>query len=356
MRETLSIVIPAYNEEENIRELYRQLKEVLSTLPLKSAEIIFVDDGSRDLTFLRCQELQKGDASIKIVRLMRNSGHEIAMTAGMDHASGEAVLFMDADLQHPPLYIPEMVRLWQAGKDIVLTRRKDNPSTSGFYRFCARNFYRLLNFLSDVKVPKNMPDFRLIDQKYINHFKKFDERDFLFRGMLCLVMRPDNPKVAFVDFVANHRFAGTTKYNFFKCLKLAINSIVQFSVRPLYLSLWLAALSGLLALMLGGVAIIEYFVMHSPTPGYTTIVSAVVFMGAMNLFVLAIIGIYIGKIHMETKKRPLYFAELITQDSFLNGAEEKNGAGIPCHAGPETRFTQAPCNQDPVPAKFFREK
>jgi len=313
MKNSLSIVISAYNEEGNVKELHRQLKKVIADLPLREVELIFVNDGSKDKTLAEISALQKDDPSVKIVNFVRNMGHEVAMRAGMDHASGDAVLFMDADLQHPPSHIPEMVRLWQDGKDIVLTRRTDNVATSRLYKLASGAFYKVLNFLSDVKVPKNTPDFRLLDREYVEYFKSFGERDIMFRGLLSLAVSLDSDRVATIDFAAPARLHGETKYGFgWRSVKLAVDSILQFSTKPLYLSLWLAILSGGAAVILAMYVIIERYFLKNPTPGYATTVTAVMMMGAVNLFVLTIIGAYIGKIHMETKKRPLYLAEFIT--------------------------------------------
>jgi dolichol-phosphate mannosyltransferase len=311
MKDFLSIVIPAYNEEGNIAELHSSLRAALAKARLRRIEIIFVDDGSTDGTLAAMRAAQAGDGDVRIVRLSRNMGHEAAMVAGMNHASGEAVVFMDADLQHPPALVPEMVRLWRAGKDIVLTRRTDNADTGLLYKMCAGTFYRVLNFLSDVEIPKNTPDFRLIDRRYVDYFKTFDERDFMFRGILSMITSLDAENVAMIEFKAPKRLSGESKYGFFTSLRFALNSIMQFSTRPLYLSLWFAILFGILAAGLGIYVIVEKYMLARPTPGYATIVTAVVFMGAMNLFVLAIIGAYIGKIHIETKKRPLYLADII---------------------------------------------
>ncbi len=315
LKQHLSIVISAYNEEGNIQALYRHLKSVAGRLPLKSVEFIFVDDGSTDGTCRAIMRLKKKDGRVKIVRLVRNFGHEIAMTAGMDHARGDGVVFMDADLQHPPKYIADMVRLWQNGSDIVLTKRQDNLAVSSFYKWCACSFYKILNFLSEIPIPEKMPDFRLIDRKYINYLKRFNESDRLFRGMLGWMM-PD-ARVAVIPFVAPERLSGKSKYNFKKAGQLALNSILQFSVKPLYLALWLAILSALFALCLGAWVIVEHFILNNPTPGYATVMATIVFMGSMNLFMFAIQGAYIAKIHVECKKRPLYLAE------FSDREEEK---------------------------------
>ena len=307
MRESLSIVISAYNEGESIEALYAELSKVMNSLPLKTYELIFVDDGSKDDTYVKCARLQEKDKAVKIVRLRRNFGHEIAMTAGMDYAKGDAVVFMDADLQHPPVYIKEMVKYWQEGTDIVLTKRVENEATSKFYDFCAAAFYKILNFLSDTRIPAKTPDFRLIDRSYVDFLKRFSEHDRLFRGLLSWAMPTDNVKV--INFIAPERFAGASKYNFRKSLGLALNSIVQFSTKPLRLSIYLGLLTALISGCLGLYVIVEHFVMNKPTPGYATIVTSVVFLGSVQLIVLGIIGEYIGKIHMEVKKRPLYIAE-----------------------------------------------
>lgn len=306
---TVSIVISAYNEEGNINKLHQELKAELKKVKDVEFEMLFVDDGSKDTTLSKIKKLQEKDERVKIVQLKRNFGHEIAMTAGMDYAKGDAVIFMDADLQHPPLYIPQMVKAWQDGAEIVLTKRTDNVATSKFYKFCAKSFYWLLNMLSETKIGESMPDFRLIDRKYVDFLKGFNEQDRLFRGLLSWIM--PNDKVKMIEFVAPERFSGTTKYNFIKSLRLAISSITQFSVRPLHLATWLGILGAACSMILGCYVVIERFVLHNPTPGYATIVAAVGFIGAVQLITLGIIGEYIGKIHMEVKKRPLYLADFI---------------------------------------------
>ncbi|MBO7332268.1 MAG: glycosyltransferase family 2 protein [Alphaproteobacteria bacterium] len=302
-RDSVSIVISAFNEEENIPELYKQLKKVLQKISVKKTEIIFVDDGSSDRTAEICAKLQKRDKCVRLLRLSRNFGHEIAMTAGMDYATGEAVIFMDADLQHPPKYIPEMISLWQKGSNVVLTRRLDNLEKKGIYKLFSKSFYWVLNKLSDVSIAPNTPDFRLLDREYIEFLKKFNEHDRLFRGMLSWIKPRD---VTYVDFVAPNRFAGKTKYNFFKSVSLAITSIIQFSVKPLYLSLILAIITGVISLLFGVYVIVEYFLLSHRTPGYATIMTTIFFMGSLQLFMFAILGAYIAKIHTEVKKRPLY--------------------------------------------------
>ena len=314
---TVSIVVSAYNEEGNIEKLYDELKKEIDKVSKVCFEILFVNDGSSDQTFSKIQKLVDLDNRVKMVNLKRNFGHEIAMTAGMDYAKGDAVIFMDADLQHPPVYIPQMVDAWLEGAEIVLTKRVDNVATSWFYKLCAKTFYFILNLLSETKIGESMPDFRLIDRKYVDFLKGFNEQDRLFRGLLSWIM--PNDKVKVIDFVAPNRFSGVSKYNFFKSLKLAIDSITQFSVRPLHLATWFGFAGAACSILLGLWVIFEHFVQHNPTPGYATIVSVVGFVGAVQLITLGIIGEYIGKIHIEVKKRPLYLADLIESKDDKNG-------------------------------------
>lgn len=309
---TVSIVVSAYNEEGNIKKLYDELSKELSKIKNIDFEMLFVNDGSKDKTFFEIEKLISKDARVKMINLKRNFGHEIAMTAGMDYAKGDAVVFMDADLQHPPVYIKQMVEAWQDGYEIVLTKRVDNVATSKFYKFCAKSFYFILNVLSETKIGESMPDFRLIDRKYVDFLKGFNEQDRLFRGLLSWIM--PNDKVKIIDFVAPERFSGTSKYNFLKSFKLAVDSITQFSVRPLHLATYLGFAGAALSILLGLWVIFEHFIEHNPTPGYATIVCVVGFVGAVQLITLGIIGEYIGKIHIEVKKRPLYLADFLEQD------------------------------------------
>lgn len=308
----ISVVISAFNEEDNVEPLYQELTKTTNQIKDTDFEFLYVDDGSKDKTYARCLDLQKKDNRVKIVQLKRNFGHEIAMTAGMDYAKGDAVIFMDADLQHPPHYIADMVHLWQKGNQIVLTKRTDNQATSKLYKFCAKTFYFILNKLSDVKIMESAPDFRLLDRKYVDFLKGFNEQDRLFRGLLSWIMPNDH--VAMIEFIAPPRHAGTSKYNFFKSSKLAVNSVLQFSVAPLRLATYFGLFTAFCSGLLGLYVLIEYFFLNKPTPGYATIMTTVIFIGAVQLICLGILGEYIGKIHMEVKKRPLYVADYISEE------------------------------------------
>ncbi|MCL2749210.1 MAG: glycosyltransferase family 2 protein [Alphaproteobacteria bacterium] len=313
MKKNVSIVISCYNEEGNVKELHHQLADMLGKAKV-DAEIIFVNDGSVDRTLLFCHELQKIDKRVKIVNFTKNFGHEAAMIAGMEYSKGDAVIFMDADLQNPVSVVGKMIEEWKKGEKIVLTRRRNYVNNNIIYKLCTKVFYFGLNMLSEVRIPKAMPDFRLIDREYVEFLKKFDERDVMFRGMLSLIT--DVSKVKIVEYDSPERVAGETKYKFgLRSMKLAIDSVLQFSVRPLYLVVWLAVFVGIISVGLGTYVIIERFILGNPTPGYAAIMSAITFSTAVILFALGGIGIYIGKIHLEVKKRPLYFAEYIESKS-----------------------------------------
>ena len=316
MSKLVSIVISCYNEEGNIKELHKQLGRMLSGIE-QDAELIFVNDGSRDKTLLHCMELQKTDPRVKIVNFTKNMGHEIAMIAGMDFAKGDAVAFMDADLQNPPSVMGELIKKWRQGEKIVVTRRLNQVRPGLIYKICQKGFYFILNMLSDVKIPKSMPDFRILDRDYVEFLKKFNERDVLFRGMLSLIV--DAEKLPVVEYESLKRHSGETKYGFsLRTMGLVLDSVLQFSVRPLWLALWLAVLIGMVSIGLGTYVVIERFMLGNPTPGYAATMSMITFGTSIILFVQAIIGMYIGKIHMEAKKRPLYFAEYIEKHKSSN--------------------------------------
>ncbi|MCQ2965523.1 MAG: glycosyltransferase family 2 protein [Alphaproteobacteria bacterium] len=305
----LSIIISAFNEEGNIDALYAELKKVLPNVDVPNIEIIFVNDGSTDSTAEKIKKLQTKDSRVKLVDFKRNFGHEIAMTAGMEYAKGDACIFMDSDLQHPPVFIKEMVDKWNKGADIVLTRRIDNVATSKLYKFMSAAFYKILNLLSDTKIPEKTPDFRLLDKKYTSFLKQFNEGERLFRGLLNYIM--PNEGVEYIEFSAPERFSGTTKYSFAKSLALAFSTIVQFSVKPLRFSIYLGVLTATFSLFMGAYFFIEYFFLNQPTPGFATLMTMIGFLGAVQLIMLGIVGEYIGKIHMEVKRRPLFIADYI---------------------------------------------
>ncbi len=309
-----SIVISLYNEEGNVIKLFEELSKVELNLKDKvHFEFICVNDGSSDNTLTILRDLMKKYKNIKIYNLHRNFGHEIAMSAGMDHAKGDCVIFMDGDLQHPPALIEDMVKDWLDGCEVVLTKKIDNGrDKSLLYKILSKIYYFILDKLSDIKIPKDFPDFRLLDRKHVDTLKTISENDRMFRGLLNFIGY-SNYKV--LEFVVPNRFAGKTKYNFKKSFGLAIDSIMQFSTKPLRLATYMGVISALVSSILGLYTFVQYIFFNVERTGYATTLLVIIFMGSIQLIILGIIGEYIGKIHIEVKKRPLYFGELIENHS-----------------------------------------
>jgi len=307
-KKLVSIVVSAYNEDGNILELYRRLIENLKKCRGIDYEMLFVNDGSVDQTLHKLRTIAAKDRNVRIIDLARNFGHEIAMTAGMDHANGEAVLFMDADLQHPPEVVPKIINKWLEGYGIVLTKILNNEDKGWFREFLTSSFYRVINILSDVHVPAQTPDFRLVSREYVNVLKNMREDRRLFRGMLNWL---GVYNYAEIEFVAPKRFSGRTNYNLSKSFSLAINAILQFSIKPLRISMIFSAICALFSGVFGVWTIYEHFAYDKPDTGYATIICLLVFLFGLQFVILAIMGEYIGRIHIESKDRPLYFARVI---------------------------------------------
>lgn len=306
-RPLISIVISAYNEEGNIHELYNQMIKYLHELQNVDYEFLFVNDGSKDLTAAKVLQLQDSDDRVKLVNLTRNFGHELAMTAGMDAAKGQAVIFMDADLQHPPQYLIQMITLWQQGYEMVLTKRT-KTKTSIVRKIANSLYYKALETLSDIEVPRNTPDFRLIDRKYIEMLKKIEQKERMFRGLLNFVGLNN---YIMIEFEAPARFSGITKYNFFSTFSLAINGILQFSTKPLRLITFFGLFLAALSIIFAGYILFER-IFHGTQPnGFATIIILMSVFFTTNVIISSILGEYIGRIHLESKSHPLYFANII---------------------------------------------
>lgn len=311
-KESVSIVVSAYNEEENIERLYNELSKIMMACGLAWYEILFVNDGSLDKTFEACFSIALIDENVKVIDLERNFGHEIAMTAGLDYARGEAVIFMDADLQHPPAYIPQMIEAWKNGSETVLMKITDNEQKSAVRKILVSGYYSILNFMSDVTIPKSTPDFRLIGKRYIEALKRMNEQERMFRGMLNWL---GTKNTSIIEFKAPNRKFGKTKYNFSVSLKLALNSIIQFSIKPLRLATYIGAFLAISGILFASFTLFKYFVYKIPATGMDAIVMLILFFAAIQFVTLGIIGEYIGRIHLETKRRPLYFARVIQKEN-----------------------------------------
>ncbi len=307
MKKLVSVVISVYNEEKNILPLYLELIKNLEKCPQVDYELIFVNDGSSDQSIGVLCNLVSKDKKVRVVNFARNFGHEIAMTAGLDHSRGDAVIFMDGDLQHPPHIIPQMIKKWLSGYDVVLTKIITNEDKSALRTFVTKIFYRLINSISDVKIPENTPDFRLISGEYVKTIKNMRENSRMFRGMLNWL---GIFNAAQIDFVAPKRIAGRSNYNLVKSMKLAIDSIIQFSIKPLRISIYFSIICAAISLMFGVTTIYEHYVAHQPS-GYATIICLISFLASIQFVLIGILGEYIGRIHIESRDRPLYFANII---------------------------------------------
>ncbi|MBN2215651.1 MAG: glycosyltransferase [Bacteroidales bacterium] len=309
----VSIVVSVYNEQGSLPELHRRITDTMGKLDNLDFELIYVNDGSTDDSFSIIRSFVETDARTRLVHLARNFGHEIAMTAGLDHAGGDCVVFMDADLQHPPDLLQQMIREWISGKDIVLTRRTDNPDAGWFSTLKSKIFYKLLNTLSDFPVPSQFPDFRLIDRKYADVVRKMKENNRMFRGLISWLGVKNQ---VIIDFMAQPRFAGKSKYGTKKLISLALNSIISFSIKPLRIASYIGIIAALLSIVLGIIFTIDFLTSETyQFTGYGTTIIMIIFIGSVQLIVLGIIGEYLGRIHIEVKNRPLYVAELFLNDS-----------------------------------------
>ena len=301
-RPRYSIVAPCFNEERVLKELCKRITEVMDSTG-EPWELVLVNDGSRDHTPDVVRELHTSDARIKVVDFARNFGHQIAATAGLDHARGDAVVIIDADLQDPPQVILDMIGKWKEGYEVVYAVRTHRKGESWFKEFTAKAFYRLIYRITEVNIPLDTGDFRLMDRKVVNAMKQMRERHRFIRGMTSWV----GFRQTGVNYVREERFAGETHYPFRKMFKFALDAITGFSYLPLqmatYLGFAIAALSAIAAIL---VIIARLFIGAAPFQGQATTLVVVLFIGGVQLITLGIIGEYLGRIYDEVKGRPLY--------------------------------------------------
>ncbi len=299
-----SIIAPCYNEEGNLEELYRRIREILERTGA-SWELVLINDGSVDRTPEIMRQLHIADPRVHFIDFARNFGHQIAVTAGLDYAQGEAVIIIDADLQDPPELILEMIEKWQEGYQVVFAVRTERKGESWFKLFTAKLFYRLIYRITDVNIPLDTGDFRLMDRKVVNALTQMKERHRFIRGMTSWV----GFKQTGVYYTREERFAGQTKYPFRRMLKFALDAITSFSFFPLqmatYLGFTIAGLSGLGAIL---VIVARLFgdPENQPFFGQATTLVMVLFLGGVQLISLGIIGEYLGRVYDEVKGRPMY--------------------------------------------------
>ncbi len=296
-----SLILPVFNEEAVLPLLLHRLERLVATLDAP-AEIIFVDDGSQDTTAIVLEGIAKEKPYIRLIRLSRNFGHQIAITAGMDAASGDAIIVMDADLQDPPEVVGEMIARWKEGYEIVQARRLSRDGESAFKKKTASLFYRLLGKLSSIDIPRDVGDFRLIDRKVLEAFQAMPERDRFVRGMFAWL----GFRQCEVTFDRPARAAGETKYPFWKMVRLAVNGVVSFSDAPLKLAIWAGAVVSALAVLYGAYAVFTGLFTDHAVRGWTSTVVIVSFLCGLNMLLTGMVGLYVGRIYSEVKRRPLY--------------------------------------------------
>ena len=301
----LSVIIPCYNEEDVLRATYERLSKVLHGMTDYDYELIFVNDGSADQTQVILTQLQLSDPHARVLLLSRNFGHQIAVTAGLEEAAGDAVVIIDADLQDPPEVIPEMVRLWREGNDVVYGIRLDREGESKFKLWTAKVFYRLINRLSETKMPLDAGDFRLIDRKVGGVINNMPERARFLRGMVSWA----GFRQTSVTYDRAPRLAGDSKYPLKKMIHFAMDGIISFSLVPLKLAIWTGFLAIWIAVAGIIVAIIDRLLDKHLTRGWASLFVAVLFMAGVQLVSLGIIGEYLGRIYTEVKRRPLYVVQ-----------------------------------------------
>ncbi|MEH2289764.1 glycosyltransferase family 2 protein [Nostoc sp.] len=297
-----SFIVPIYNEEEIIPELYRRLSAVMNRMD-GLVELILINDGSRDRSLQLLRELHQKDPRICYLSFARNFGHQIAVTAGLNFVKGQVIVILDADLQDPPELIPDMVEKWRQGYQVVYAQRTQRLKEGWFKRFTAYFFYRILKKLADVEIPTDTGDFCLMDREIVDILNSMPERNRYIRGLRSWV---GFQQIA-IRFERNPRFAGEVKYTFSKSLALAINGLVSFSIVPLRLSTYLGLVAAAAAIFMALLVLYwRLFVPHSPLTGFTIILMAIFFLGSVQLVSVGILGEYIGRIYEEVKARPLY--------------------------------------------------
>ncbi|GJM17655.1 MAG: glycosyl hydrolase [Thermodesulfobacteriota bacterium] len=307
----LSVVAPAYNEGAGLDKFYSRLVESVKGLNIE-LEIIYVNDGSHDDTIEIMSKQHNSDSRITIVDLSRNFGKEIALTAGLDHATGDAVVVIDTDLQDPPELIPKLVELWNDGYDVVNAKRIKRKGESSFKKISSFLYYRFLYQLSDVKIPKDTGDFRLLSRNALDALLKLREKHRYMKGLFAWVGYSQTE----ITYERDERYVGETKWSFWNLLNLAFEGLTSFSVLPLRLASMIGIFSAITGLIFAAIIIIKKMMFGDPVAGYPSLVVLITFIGGIQLLALGIIGEYLGRVFNETKNRPLYLIKDIKSSKF----------------------------------------
>jgi polyisoprenyl-phosphate glycosyltransferase len=310
-RKLISIVIPAFNEALNIPKIITEIKLVFDDLPYQF-ETVFVDDGSSDATIDVLKSESEKNTFVKYIELSRNFGKDQALKAGIDFAKGAALVTIDADLQHPPALIKEMIAKWEAGYEVIYAFRKENnPDASLKNKLGSKLFYQIVNRMSDITLENGIADYRLLDRKVVNALVKINEYELFLRGMVKWI----GFKQIGIPYVPEQRFAGESNYSIKALFKLALHGITSFSIKPLYSAIYLGFIFSLLSLLYFPYVIYSWM-MNYDVAGWTSLIMTIVFFGGLNLIILGIVGIYIGKMFLQSKNRPSYIVRDSNLDSF----------------------------------------
>lgn len=304
MRRTVTVVVPAFNEGEAIRAFHERLGLALERLE-EAWEVLYVDDGSTDDTVSRVGELRAEDARVGLIRLSRNFGKEIAITAGLDHAKGDAVIVMDADLQDPPELVPDLVAEWRNGWDVVYGRRSAREGDSLVKRLTAHGFYRLMRRVSDTAIPEDVGDYRLMDRRVVDALGQLRERNRFMKGLFSWVGFRQRE----LSYRREARHAGRSKWSYWRLWNYALDGITSFTVAPLKIATYLGLLTAAAAFVYGAWIIIKTLAYGADVPGYPSLMVVILFLGGVQLIALGIIGEYLGRLFMESKQRPLYLVD-----------------------------------------------
>lgn len=298
----ISVIVPVFNEQEVLPELHRRLSDVFKKLPFQH-EIIYINDGSRDGSLDIMMALRQSDPCIVIIDLSRNFGKEIAMTAGLDHAKGDAVIVIDADLQDPPELIPELVKRWRENYDVVYAKRIARDGETWFKKATAALFYRLIQRISRVRIPEDVGDFRLLSRRAVDALGKLREQHRFMKGLFAWI----GFRQIAVPYRRDSRFAGQTKWNYWKLWNFAIEGITSFTVAPLKLATYSGSIIATMAFFYAMIIISKTILFGDPVKGYPSLIVVVLFLGGVQLVCMGILGEYVGRMFNETKGRPLYF-------------------------------------------------
>ena len=299
----LSVIVPMYCEEAVIGECYKRLTNIMKKIDNYNYEIIVVNDGSKDNTLEILEEIAQKDKNVKVISFSRNFGHQAAVTAGLKNVTGDAIVIIDADLQDPPELIPEMLQLWEQGNEVIYAKRKTRKGESAFKLLTAKMFYSTLNALSDVEIPKDTGDFRLVDRKVVDTINQMPEHNKFLRGLFSWVGYKQVP----FEYERQERYAGKTKYPLRKMIKLAYDVIISFSTKPLKLVGTLGIISIVISILILIYALLSYaFKLNNLSPGWTSIMVAITFFAGVQLLSIWIMSEYIGRIYDEAKERPQY--------------------------------------------------